>query len=128
MEVDTCLEAHPLEKLQIRFPILGTEILRRIITAQVQAHMAPGNAMSLEYLADDLRHRAGTEYPLSEALRQASQLRPDAHPTASAMTTLYQLMKLPMDTSPRRPETQPDAAVQQASQVQGRVEIGRAHV
>src|SRR3546814_19516256 len=80
MEVDTCLEAHPLEKLQIRFPILGTEILRRIITAQVQAHMAPGNAMSLEYLADDLRHRACTEYPLSEALRQASQLRPDAHP------------------------------------------------
>ena len=131
MVVKPCLGAQTLEKLQVRFPVLRTEIKGRVIAAQFEAPILVGNAMLPEYLTEDLRHRAGTEDSLAEALGKAGQLRPQpyaAEPGSRPLFTLDEFVQLSMNRLSRRPEVQRDRLVQQAGKVERRVVYQQIHL
>jgi hypothetical protein len=131
MEVKPFLGAQALEKLQVRFPVLRTEITGRVIAAQLEAPILVGNAMPPEYLTDDLRHRAGAEDSLAEALGQARQLRPQPHaaePGSRPLVTLDEFVQLTMDGVSRWPEVQRDRLVEQAGKVERRVIYQQIHI
>jgi hypothetical protein len=118
------LGAQSLEKLQVRLSILRAEIPGRVVAAQRQAPIFTGNAVLLEHLIEDLRHRTGTEDSLAEALGQTSQSWSQAHLAESGprgMITLDEFMQLSMHMVSGWPEMQRGRAVQQTGKVKHRV-------
>jgi hypothetical protein len=131
MVVKPCLGAQTLEKLKVRFPVLRTEIKGRVIATQLKAPIIAGNAMLPEYLAEDLRHRAGTEDSLAETLGKACQLRPQPHaakPCSRTLVTLDEFVQMSMNSVARWPEVQVDRLVQQAGKIKRRVIYQQIHI
>ncbi|MNY55541.1 hypothetical protein D3C86_1915270 [compost metagenome] len=75
------LGAQTLNELQIRFAVLRAVIAQRVIALQFEAPVLADNAVLLEHLIENLRHRPGAENPLAETLGQTRQPRTKTHVT-----------------------------------------------
>jgi hypothetical protein len=79
--VNFFLGTQTLEKLQIRFSILGAIVPRPIVASELKAKGTLTDTVLTQHPTDNFGHRKPGKDSLVETLRQTRQLRPQAHAT-----------------------------------------------